>query len=537
EIAKTSARGGFSLFIGQFLTNVLLAVASIIIARLLGPESLGTYSLSFTFPTLLITITSLGIDSALVMFTARFKGEGRNKLAREYVKAGFIFRLLMGAAGMLVCLAISDIFAEAILQRPELATMIKIASIWILIMAIYNSAQSILIGLEEMGKSALMPFLGATCKTLISPFLIILGLGVTGAVIGHILSYGIATAAGSIILLATVTKRMGDRTAYEGETPSIIIRNMIAYSLPLYVLSLVSIIVSQFQLIILANFVPDVEIGNYTVAMNLSALITVLTFPISTTLFPAFSKLSADRDGEEIKSLFKLSTKYSSLVIIPVSTAVIILAREIVLIFYGEGYSLAPPYLALYAITFLYAGLGSLAISNFFNGIGETRITLATGILNAGVLIPSAYLLTKHYGVSGLIIAIIISGIASLAYGLLTAHRKFKVAPDIKNSLHIYATSALSTIPLIAFLHTSPFNILINTIIGTSIYLAAYLTFLPLLKAINSKDIENLKLAFSDLKILWPIIKPILACEEKILTLKGDIQKTPKFSHKPKNES
>ena len=46
DIAENSVRGGFFLFAGNALSTIILAVGSILIARLLGPEDYGLYNIT-----------------------------------------------------------------------------------------------------------------------------------------------------------------------------------------------------------------------------------------------------------------------------------------------------------------------------------------------------------------------------------------------------------------------------------------------------------------------------------------------------------
>jgi len=73
EVAEDSVRGGFFLFAGNASQLVVLAVASIVIARLLGPEDYGLYSLSLVVPSILAGLVDFGIVSALIRFLAKFK--------------------------------------------------------------------------------------------------------------------------------------------------------------------------------------------------------------------------------------------------------------------------------------------------------------------------------------------------------------------------------------------------------------------------------------------------------------------------------
>ncbi|MBC7113080.1 MAG: oligosaccharide flippase family protein [Candidatus Methanomethyliales bacterium] len=62
EVATDSARGGFWLFLSEFVSTVFLAVGSILIARLLGPSNYGVYSITLSAPIIIVSVIGLGIN-------------------------------------------------------------------------------------------------------------------------------------------------------------------------------------------------------------------------------------------------------------------------------------------------------------------------------------------------------------------------------------------------------------------------------------------------------------------------------------------
>ena len=344
------------------------------------------------------------------------------------------------------------------------------------------------------------------------PLLVILGFSVVGALAGHITSYGIASLAGSLILLKYY-KSLGNPPS-GGFSSSL--KAMLGYGFPLYISSLLGLFIGQYQTILLAFFANNAEIGNFNVAMTLTSLINVLIFPLG-VLFPAFSKVNPN--SSELRHIFKLSTKYTALLIIPATVIVAILAKDIVYTLYGSSYGSAPFFLQLYILTFLYSGLGSTVLGYLFNGIGETRVVFKCSLINLIAFLLLAPILATSYHVPGLIVASLISGSLSLAYGLFIAIKKINVSLDLKASLRIYLASFLSAIPVLALLHISPLNNILNLAINGPIFLLTYLTLLPLTRAIHQPDLDNFKLMFSNLKIVWPILKPVLTYEAKLLNI------------------
>jgi len=250
----------------------------------------------------------------------------------------------------------------------------------------------------------------------------------------------------------------------------------------------------QLQYILLANFVPTPEIGNYSAAINLTSILTVTAFPVSMALLPAFSKLKPQ--SQELKTFFSLSVKYFSMLITPVSLAVTILSRNLVNLFYGRAYQSAPLYLALSAILYLFVGLGYGVTINLLNGTGKTKLTLRAYVVYLIVFAAAAPSLTWRSGVLGLIAANLLAYLTLTIYSLLLARREFNVKINFNEQVRIYLASALSALPTLALLYLSPLTNFPNLVIGAALYLLAYLTLTPILSAISLQDIQNLKQIF-----------------------------------------
>jgi len=96
EVAGDSAKGGFTLFLGNFSSTAFLVLASIIVARLLGSGDYGLYFLVLVAPSFLASLVGFGLDSAAVMFTSKYLAEGRGGHAASVLKTTLFFRLAIG---------------------------------------------------------------------------------------------------------------------------------------------------------------------------------------------------------------------------------------------------------------------------------------------------------------------------------------------------------------------------------------------------------------------------------------------------------
>ncbi len=81
KVAEESTRGSLYLFSGTALATVTMAVASILIGRLLGPELYGQYTIALTIPQFLFIIVDLGINQGVTKFTATYTAKGETAKA------------------------------------------------------------------------------------------------------------------------------------------------------------------------------------------------------------------------------------------------------------------------------------------------------------------------------------------------------------------------------------------------------------------------------------------------------------------------
>jgi stage V sporulation protein B len=291
----------------------LLAIGSILIARLLGADDYGSYALVLTVPGFLGSLTAVGIDAALVRFLAKLKAEGKRKLAAHVLRLGLTFRIIAGSIVSIICFLLADFFSSHLLNRPELSIYVKIISFYILFVAVFDSVSSTFIGLDRMGSSSALKVVMSFVRLAAAPLLILLGYGIAGALTGNLLAYALAAGMGLLVTLAGPYRELRASGNFRNED-RLGLRPLISYGFPLYIGTLVYALGYEFQSLLLAYFSSDYVIGNFAVAVLLpSTLVGVISSPATSALLPAFSKLSPQTQPEQLRRFFSLSAKYTSL--------------------------------------------------------------------------------------------------------------------------------------------------------------------------------------------------------------------------------
>lgn len=519
RVFEETATGALFLFGGSTLATFLSAVCGIVVANLLGPELYGAYSLAFVIPSFLAVFTGLGVNSALTRYIAYYKSRGELDRVALLVKVGLTFTLAESLLVFAVAFFLLRELTVLLTNRPELVELAKVTLVLVVLQAGFVVASSVLLGFGDAKGNALMSVILQLFRALLAPLLVVLGFSVFGALVGNVLAY-VAGLATGLLLVYGHYRKLDISVNQEVRSFKKDLSLMLNYGIPLYIASVIGALTDTFKSVILAYSASDFVIGNFNVALRFTTLITLLLAPLTSILFPAFSKLSGS--SEDLKKMFTYSIKYSSLLIVPASIFVAVMSRELVIaILFTTKYTLAPWYLSLFALSYLYVGLGYAVLGSFFSGVGDPGVYFKATLVYTAVFVPLSAILTRLLSVEGLIASIVASNGASTLYALKVATVKYGVKPDYKSSLSIYLASALSAIPialLALHIHSqSVFVDVVKLVAGALIYLFTYLTLTPLLGAINNEDVENLARIFAKIKPLKPAVKILVNYENKVL--------------------
>jgi O-antigen/teichoic acid export membrane protein len=517
DMAKVSAKGSFHLLWGLVISTVISSISTIFIARLLGSDLYGLYGIALISPSLIGVFRDWGINSAMVRYTAQFLSENRVSEVRSILFSGIIFEIAFGMTLSAVSFALSGYLATEVFNRPEIASLIQIASISILATGLINAATAAFTGIERMELNSIMLICQSIIKTVIMITLVILGLGASGAILGYTVAIIIAGLIG-LVLVWTQYKNLPKVSNFKLEIKAYI-KTMLSYGAPLSVSSIIGGFQSQYYSFLLPIFyvTDNSAIGNFGIASTFVVLIGFFAAPITTMLFPAFSKLNPQKDKETLLDVFQFSVKYASLFVIPVAALVMCLAEPAVTTLFGTTYSTAPLFLALISINYVNTAFGALSTGNFISSQGKTTFILYITLLSAAIGFPMGYILIMQFGVLGLIVTSLATSIPSTVISLYWIKKHYGLTVDWRSSARILLSSAITGFLTYVLISELSFSSLIRLIIGVVFFTFIFLAMSLVTKTIDKSDIENLRGMVSGLGIIGKIFNRVLGIIEKLL--------------------
>jgi O-antigen/teichoic acid export membrane protein len=510
KMGKVSAGGGFRLFVGVVASNAIMAVGTVILARLLSPTEYGLYSVA-TVPALTMNLfRDWGVNSAITKYVAHFKATGNEEDTRNVVAAGLVFEILTGLCLSLLSVFLAGFIASTIFHRPEVAPFISVISVTIFSGSLLTAAQSSFVGFERMELNSLTLVSQAIVKSAVSPLLVLLGFGVLGTVLGYTLSYLFAGILGLIMLYFVLFRNQkGTRTNRAKIRHTL--RTLLHYGLPLSIASILEGFLVQFYSFMIAIYVSDIMIGNLRVATNFAVLLTFFTIPISTVLFPAFAKLDPKNNRRLLKTVFMSSVKYTALLLVPATAAVMVLSKPMTSILFGEKWVHAPLFLTIYVIGNMLSAIGNLSVAGLLRGLGETKTQMKLNLLTTLVGIPLGFLLIPSLGLIGALIGPLLAGLPSTFFGLHWIWKRYGITVGWGSSIRILAASIIAAGITYLSLHFINGAEALRLVIGGIVFLSVYIVLASRMGAIAQSDVNNLRTILSGVGFLSNL--PLTAIE------------------------
>lgn len=374
------------LFATQVFTAGMAIFNGFLLARALGPSAKGDYYLVTLFPATIMVFIQFGLPSALSYFSAR--GLVDRITTRTLILTGALV-----VPALLLVVAILPLLQQTIVQGPDTALILFcLLALPLLLNATFTTA--VVIGRQAVGwASGVYVVVAASTTALLVLFVVILDLGLTGALLAYLLN--------ALILFVGFilgAKRTSDRPPRNG---SVSYRSLFGFGLRLYPGNLSQFLTNRADVYLIAWLMadPSAPLGYYSMGVSMAELVLFFPRVVSTIFFPHVSRASredADRQVPRVTRVTLLLTAGVAVTMVPVATFLILV--------------LIPAFTpALSALYVLLPGVAALSVSEVLSGYaaGLGRTT-TTSIVSISVLIANValnILLIPMFGIVGAALA------------------------------------------------------------------------------------------------------------------------------------
>ncbi len=505
DMVKTTTRGSLMILAGQISSTIVLAIGMLFVAKLLGPSNYGSFNKAQSVVQIAFLVMNLGISSAMTKFLAQYRHENKPGTLKVLIETGLLLNIFVSILLTAIVYSISGYVANNVFNEPEQQQYIRYLSISIIGQSIMTHSFGVTVGYERMGLRSIQSFFYSFLKSVISPILVFIGYGTLGAIMGHISPILLSGLLGLVFIWLIYRKESNaepDFTHFEAA------RMILSYGFPIYLTVLLSGSLPHLYTTLLGMWVSNESIGNYSVTLNFSVLLSFVTIPIGTSIFPLFSKL--EENHEELGFLYKNAVKYSTLFGYPISFTIMALADQIISVLFQDQYIYAAHFLRVYMLTFIFIGFGMVCNSPLLNSQKRTDATFRATLVRFVIAIPTSLVLIYRMGVIGLLTTLIIGGGVNTLFNLYSVRRIFGFGIDTKFLAKNLAISLTSFGVVYFAFKTLILNPWVELMAGGVLSVTIYLIGFVVLKAFSKQDYVNLRRLSGSFGPLKPLVRRLV---------------------------
>lgn len=298
-------------------------VSSVVVARLLGPEGKGLFSLVLATAGALVSAATLGLPHGQMYHVSR----NRDNL-RHFMPNGRIAALFLGGGVALGYFAVGW-FAriETVIVLDRVTVMATIALVPLNIILIYQGQYFLLSQRYVLAKATVV--LGTAAL----PLALYLLLYATQRVsVGNFVGAYVGSHLVALLVFGAVRSR--GRSIRETPSARLALRS-ISFGIRQFASDLALFLALRLDYFLVVLYVGKAGLGIYSVAMGLAEVTSRLSNEIGTMLFPAFASGRLDRGGAV--PVLRLVVFLS----IGIAIALSVLSAPIVRVLYGSDYAAA----------------------------------------------------------------------------------------------------------------------------------------------------------------------------------------------------
>ena len=401
----------------NILVSAFIKGADTLVYLLLVPLTLGylnayEYGVWLTLNSFLVWIDSfdIGLGNGLRNKLAMAMAEEDKEKARSYVSTTFFMLLLLtGAIFIISSFLVNSIDWYSVLNIDE--------------SLIANIKEIIFISLVFFCLNFLLKFIGNVYQALQLPAVNYL-IYFAGHLLSLIIIYFLTkTCEGSLLWVAVVYSAAPPfvylifypitfSKLYPYLAPSFkyykreYLKDLLSLSVLFFIVQVMSIVLFSFSNILISNFFGPDQVTPYNIAFRYFSVIPMLFSLLSAPLWSATTDAYVKNDMQWIKQSLK-SIQKINIMLFCLILALVACSEWVYSVWVGDEVSI--PFLMSALMGFYtFVILHSLSYSYFLNGMGKLLLQTINIICVAILFYPVCYFFSKIYGVSGIIIGMIV---------------------------------------------------------------------------------------------------------------------------------
>ncbi|KON86261.1 hypothetical protein AF332_05115 [Sporosarcina globispora] len=383
------------------ISGILLGLlASIIIARSLGPEGNGLYQLIVLLPTTLMTLLNFGVGTSSVYYVGKNKYEVKD-IIKTNTASGIVLSLVSIIIGFVVVMFFSDKFFAGVPQ-DYLYIILMIMPLLMLnefYLVIFQGVQDF----KSYNSLALLRQLAALISLVL--FIFILQIGLAGTVIAF--TIGVITQFAVTLFLF---KKSLKTNLLAGNISKDYFKDSFSFGFKAHFSNVLSFINYRADIYLISMFLNPASVGLYGVAVSIAERLWIVSQSISSVLYPVISSSNDIESKNKLTSIISRNVLFFSIL----GGIVFYFVSDLIFrILFGAAYDESSDILKMLLPGIILFSVDRI-LSNDLAGRGKPELNMYTSIFTVVSNIILNFVLIPKIGIAGAAVS------TSVTYSLST---------------------------------------------------------------------------------------------------------------------
>jgi len=342
-------------FGSKFGSYLITAITGIVVARLAGPEVVGTITYSTSYVITFSFITGL-FGSAHIKLVS--EGQNEENCNKTYLIL-MVFSIILFFLTVLGFFFIQKYLFKYKYDFPETETVILITLIAFIISMMFQMNETYYNAKIKQAKSNLPAFIKNIIYNILRVIVVVMGMKAVA-----LASVNLITAVITVPLVIYFLKQLKF-----GKWDKILFKKYIKISIPIFSIVVTGVIMSYADKLILEYYSSIKEVGYYSAAYSIGGMLILLGNTAGTVFFSLFSTYISQNNLEAIKSKIKTFERFIFIFALPLIMILALYAHPVMILLLGAKYEPSVPLFSVLVLSSFFIIWG-MPYGNVLSGLG-----------------------------------------------------------------------------------------------------------------------------------------------------------------------
>lgn len=409
EIGQIARGAGIGLG-GNAVNTAVSYLFGILVARQIGADQYGLYTLAVTAVTLVSRFTITGLDRGLLRFASISRSQGQGQVLHRLIGIALTIGAIVGLIGG----AIMWFYPEWIVELfnwtdqegviPLLKAFgIAVAPLTVIAIAIAGTQAFRTMRYRALVVNVIQPIIRLSLALALIP---IIGPVAAAPVIAFVITQIIGVFL-SLFVLLRLARRVPRQAVDPVKTSSVpaqgLTRRLMRFSLPLSLSNVLEYLNGRTEIIVIGIFLPAGAAGIFNAANRMAGLGLIVLTAFNAIFSPVISDLHHNHELGRLSTLYKLATRWVLLFAMPLVVVQIVFAEQFMRIF-GPEFAAGATSLRLLSLGQLVNfGVGAAGVMLIM--IGRSTLVAANAVIVVGLSFALDFWLIPRLELNGAALA------------------------------------------------------------------------------------------------------------------------------------